>query len=296
MQAVQSAISVLYRFKNSLYSAFAALSPQERRLQLKYRQFLKEYAPGSPEHNLLLAFEAFFDQGIYAKHAKYFQPIEKLRANMLRDCTIIKREDFGAGLSKNLYQRSKTTTVAKLCRGSSMPPKLARLLFEIVHHTNPQNILELGTCLGISGAYLSTAQQMSTKNGRFVTIEGDAATANIARKNFERLGLHHIDVENGRFADVLPKVLEKENKIHFALIDGHHNGPATLEYFNRIKHYLAEHAILVFDDIDWSAGMRLCWQSLSIYPELYICIDLGRTGICMYSAHNRSKKTLFLPL
>jgi predicted O-methyltransferase YrrM len=293
---VQSAISVFHRFKNSIGSLLAKLSFQQSRLKQKTGYFFSPYTINTPEYNLWLAFEAFFSKPIYGTHEKHIGEIEALRKKLLQDNTIITRHDFGAGLSKNLYKRKQATSVAKLCKGSSMPKDLARLLYYIVYYTKPKICLELGTCLGISGAYLAQAQKLVVDNGLFVTLEGDPASAAIARKNFRLLHLNNAETEVGRFADTLPGILSKTEAIDFALIDGHHNGPATLEYYQHIKPHLSENAVLVFDDIDWSAGMQKAWQSLTIFPELYICVDLGRTGICIFSSRNLPKRQLSLPL
>ncbi|MGZ5304788.1 MAG: O-methyltransferase [Bacteroidia bacterium] len=263
-------------------------------MKRKTLHFFSKYPANSPEHNLSLAFEAFLEQPIYGAQEKHFARIENLRRKLLQDDTIITREDFGAGLSRNLYKRKKTTTVAKLCKGSSMPQNLARLLFQLVYHTNPNICLELGTCLGISGAYLALAQQTAAKNGKLVTLEGDPISADIARNNFRHLHLNNVDVETGCFGDILQDVLVNAGQVDFALIDGHHNGTATIAYYKQIKPFLSGNAVLVFDDIDWSAGMQKAWQTISIFPELYICINLGRTGICIFKKEVLPKQKLDL--
>jgi len=45
------------------------------------------------------------------------------------------------------------TTVGKTCKIASKPYFWSLLLFKLIREFKPSNTIELGTCLGISGAY-----------------------------------------------------------------------------------------------------------------------------------------------
>jgi predicted O-methyltransferase YrrM len=277
-----------------MYAILAHTDLRKKYLSQKAKHFFLKHPQTSAAYKLNLAFEAFFDNTIYADAKKYFPKIDLLRSQLLNNKTVIKRNDFGAGITKQAHKPQKQTTIAALCKGSSMPQSLGKLLSYIIENVKPDNCLELGTCLGISGSYIGFALQKD--GGKLVTLEGDRTSAEIASRNFEKLGLHNIKVQIGRFADTLPAVLHQLKTIDFAFIDGHHNGPATIQYYEQLKPYLAEQAILIFDDIDWSADMQNAWQQLTGFKELYICIDLGRTGICIFSKLDLDKDILFLPI
>ncbi len=293
---MQSIVSFYLRLRNTLYRTVSFWPLRRRWLSKKATLFLSDAQAGTAAYNLNKAFEAFFSPAIYADHKKYFSEIESLRRKLENDDTVILREDFGAGLSTANYTSGKRTTVARLCKGSSMPAALARLLYFIIIYTKPQKCLEFGTCLGISGAYIAKALQLNANGSILTTIEGDKSSAEIAATAFSALQLNNTKIVAGRFREMLPGILDSTGEIHFALIDGHHNGPATINYYLQMKHKLGNNAIIVFDDIDWSGGMLDAWNKLKQLPELYICIDTGRTGICVYSKNLLPKKHLFLPI
>ena len=59
------------------------------------------------------------------------------------------------------------------------------LLFKLIREFKPLNSVELGTCLGISGAYQAAAQKLN-KSGRLITLEGAKSLASLAEKNLQK--------------------------------------------------------------------------------------------------------------
>jgi predicted O-methyltransferase YrrM len=214
-------------------------------------------------------------------------PIEALRARLFDDSRQLSFTDFGARVSGTELTATemgdggeKTSTVAGLARGSANSAPRAMLLFKIIRHAKPATCLELGTSLGISGAYQGVALQMNGQ-GTMTTIEGAEAVAEVARENFAELGLDNVTCHTGRFVDVLPGVLEAIASVDYAFIDGHHEEHATWEYFNQILPHLASQAVVVFDDIDWSAGMERAWQRVAAHDDVAYTIDAGKIGVCV---------------
>src|SRR5690606_39138406 len=82
-----------------------------------------------------------------------FDEIEKLRRKLTADPTPVPMEDYGAGSS--VGSRSVGTITVNAAKSA----KYAQLLFRIAKYYNPRYILELGTSLGISTAYLATADK-----------------------------------------------------------------------------------------------------------------------------------------
>jgi predicted O-methyltransferase YrrM len=150
--------------------------------------------------------------------------------------------------------------------------------------------LELGTALGISTAYQAAALALN-RQGRILTLEGAGSLASLARENFGRLGLENIEIVVGPFQDTLQDVLDQNGAIDYVFIDGHHDERATLAYFRQICPHLTEGAILVFDDISWSAGMRRAWNTINRDRCLKACVDLIRVGICISAKSARMEVT-----
>ena len=79
----------------------------------------------------------------------------------------------------------------------------------------------------------------------------------------------------GRFQDTLQGVLQERAPVDYAFIDGHHDEHATLRYFDQIHPHLAETALVIFDDVAWSAGMRRAWDALQADERIRTVLDLG---------------------
>ena len=211
--------------------------------------------------------------------------IEALRHELAASDGVIERIDFGAGdgvaLSQAPYHDGVAVlhTIGEFCRGSCMGPAWSRVLFHLVREAAPVHALELGTALGLSAAYQGAALELNG-HGHLVTIEGARPLADIARHNLARLGISTVEVVTGRFREALPPVLERLQPLDFAYIDGHHDGRATLDYFRAVLAVLRSPAIVVFDDIGISPGMRAAWERISRHPRVTLALDLQKLGVC----------------
>ena len=211
--------------------------------------------------------------------------IEQIRKQFTGNPTPVTIRDFGAGNpdSKRSDEemtegRVSTTTYCEISQGSK-PALWALLLFKLVRMIQPELAIELGTCIGISAAYQSAAQQLNGK-GRLVTIEGSEAIADLAKKNIESLNLNNLEILYGKFKDVLPELLEKTSVVNYVFIDGHHDEQATIAYFELLLPHLSPGAIVVFDDISWSKGMRRAWDKIRKNSAILFSVDLIMLGIC----------------
>jgi predicted O-methyltransferase YrrM len=228
-----------------------------------------------------------------AEEGQWRSRIEQRRASMNRSHEVLKIADYGAQSplkklsDEEMYSgRIVERTVGEVCRSSSKPPKWSYFLFRLVRELAPETCLELGTCLGISGAYIAAAMQLNGK-GRLITIEGSDALAERAKANFAELGCTTVETVTGRFQDALPAVLGKTGAIDIVFIDGHHDGPATLRYFETIAPSLRDDAVVIFDDIAWSKEMHDAWKSLRAHRRVRFSIDMFDMGLCCIgeSAH-----------
>ena len=211
--------------------------------------------------------------------------IEQIRKQFTGNPTPVTILDFGAGNPDS--QRSdeemaggitSSTTYGEICLGSK-PELWAFLLFKLIRMIQPELVIELGACIGISAAYQSAAQRLNGK-GRLITVEGSEAIVGLAKENIESLHLDNVDVLCGTFKEVLPQIFEKTSAADYVFIDGHHDEQATIAYFEYLLPYLSPGAILVFDDISWSSGMRRAWKKICKHPSVTFAVDLTMIGIC----------------
>ena len=227
-----------------------------------------------------------FIENVLDNTIKYyaFLGIEYYRQILLKDSTLLTLKDLGQG-SKAI--KSKTITLKKLTKKVQSSPKKAQLLFKLVNYFQCTKILEIGTSLGITTAYLSNAN----KKASITTIEGDPNICKLAQINFKKLGLKNIEIINSSFDEILPQVLT--NKFDLIFFDGNHSKEATLKYFKWALENLHDEIIFVFDDIYWSIGMKSAWDEISKSPNVKLSLDLFSLGIVFFK-NNREKEHINL--
>jgi len=201
-----------------------------------------------------------------------YAPIEALRQQLEKDGTILEIEDLGAGSSLQPTRRRK---IADLASHAAKSKKWGQLLFRIARYYRPEVILELGTSLGLSAAYLASGN----RDAKVWSIEGARSVAEVASRNIRSLGLENLSLITGDFDRVLPAVLEKAGRVNLAFIDGNHRLEPTLRYFNILLQQAAAPCFLIFDDIHWSAEMERAWETIRLDPRVYMTIDLFFIGL-----------------
>jgi predicted O-methyltransferase YrrM len=214
--------------------------------------------------------------------------IRHARQQMLEDETQIEILNFGAGSRKS--ERRPTaeqstagyvtySTIADVCRRAATKPRKGLTLYGLVREFRPRLGLELGTCVGISTAYIATGMRHNG-HGRLITLEGAPSLAAIARHTLDDLAIPGVDVVVGRFADTLPDTLGS-GTFDFAFVDGHHDEEATVGYHRQLLPHLTREAVLVFDDIAWSDGMARAWGTIAAHPSTVLAVDLEAFGVCI---------------
>ena len=211
-----------------------------------------------------------------------YKNIEAQRKKLFNDDSTITVTDLGAGSHLN---KNRTKKVSQIAKNALKSPKLAQLIYRLAEYTKPKSAIELGTCLGITSAYLSKA----CPNAEIITIEGCPETAGVARKNFKDLGLNNIELHVGNFDLILPDIIAKQSTLDFVYIDGNHRKEATLDYFKWCLPKITEHSLLIFDDIDWSQGMKEAWEEIKNHPEVTVTVDLLWIGL-VYFKKGQSKE------
>ncbi|HVU03443.1 MAG TPA: class I SAM-dependent methyltransferase [Polyangiaceae bacterium] len=162
-------------------------------------------------------------------------------------------------------------------------------LFQLVHALEPERVLELGTNVGVSSAYMAAAQR-ETGRGSLVTLEASPGRARVAKELHAALSLTNVEYVLGLFDATLESALHEP--VDFAFIDGHHQFEPTLDYFDRIWRHSREGAVFVFDDIRWSIGMERAWKRLQGDPRLVVVADLCGLGVAISTREPRATKRL----
>ncbi len=208
------------------------------------------------------------------QYAEY-EKIESLRKLLLNDNTKVEIKDLGAG---SFLGSAQQRTISSIAKNAVKSKKYAQLLYRLIKFIQPNNILELGTSLGLTTAYFSAANPSAT----IYTIEANESIAAVAKKNLENLGCKNIILENENFDTILSSVLNDVSSVDFCFIDGNHRSEPTQRYFNQILSKVNDNSVLVFDDIHWSKEMEGAWYTIQKHPRVSCTIDLFFIGIVFF--------------
>ena len=216
--------------------------------------------------------------------------IEGLRARISERDDAYRYANFDTSLgvvrlAQHTEKSSGAVTLNRYATNISVPRNWGIFLHLCASAFDAKTILELGACVGISGAYLASIRSRP----HLLTLEGSAALAQIAQTTLAAVS-DHAEVVVGMFEDNLPltlaRVADSDGGIDVAYVDGHHGEAATLHYVEAVTRHLASTALIVLDDIYLSEDMWRAWQKLSSAPAI-LAINVGRFGLLVYESSMR---------
>jgi len=214
------------------------------------------------------------------------QEVERFRATLIADTNLLADGTLG---EPGIYDDKETVHGAVL---RSKPRSEARLLYALAHEYQPNTVIELGTNVGISSAYIAAG----LNNGRLITFESSPYRLRVAQELHQNVGLTRVDYRRGLFKDTLPPSLDELPPVDMAFIDGHHQYQPTLDYFNLIWKHSTERCVFIFDDIRWSKGMRRAWRELQRDPRMALVVDLMSLGVGVTTRSPAGKPYRPLPI
>ncbi len=197
------------------------------------------------------------------------------RRKLSEDKRNIITSDTGAGAKMH---KNRDRRVGQIVRKSSIRHKYGRIIYSLAREFKPATIIELGTGIGISAAYLAKACPQSL----VLTIDGDNEKMAFAAGSLEQIGVDNVIIKMGSFGEMLPGLLQKANHPLMVFVDGDHSYNRTLEYFGEIKKHANEETLIIFDDIRWSQGMEDAWNAIKTDPDVVLTIDLFFMGIVFF--------------
>lgn len=211
-----------------------------------------------------------------------YEEVQRLKGALVRQKEMLSVLDFGAGSATG---SRKTRSVSSIARHASKPHKLAALLYRMAQFYKPNRILELGTSLGLSTAYLSAAGA-----AKVLSLEGDPVIAGRAKENLQALGRENVEILIGNIDDTLGQAIQRMEQIDFVFMDGNHRYQPTVDYFNQLLPALHTGSLVVVDDIHWSTGMESAWHAIKQHPNVTLSIDLFFIGILCFRSDFKVKQ------
>jgi predicted O-methyltransferase YrrM len=244
-------------------------------LGIKYLGYLLKASNGKG-HGVHSPFVFDFIESVLLPSGKTtaaFSKIEQIRKKYSKDVSsFLEVEDLGAG---SFLKAGSRRSIAQIANGAAKHPKFARLLYYMVNHYKVDDVLELGTSLGLTTRYLALAGNQVTVQ----TIEGANSIAAFTSNALHGEGYLNIKQLTGDFKDVLPQALVNMKGRKLIFFDGNHQYTPTVAYFKQVVAVCDEYDILVFDDIHWSKGMEKAWKEIKNSEGVTCSIDLFFIGI-----------------
>ena len=213
--------------------------------------------------------KCFYDTKKYPAYSQ----LKNYRNQLLQNNDSIEITDFGAG---SRVFKSNIRKVSAIAKNAGITSKRQQLLYRLVKYFNPENLLELGTSLGIG----TSAMALAVPSTRVETIEGCPNTATISQGYFDYFKWKNIKIYNSTFEEYFNNQTSK--KYDFVYIDGNHNKENTLRYFEILLDNVSNDSILIFDDIYWSSEMTEAWQQIIQHPKITVSIDTFYWGIVFF--------------
>lgn len=218
-----------------------------------------------------LVTKCFYDKKKYPEYSI----LKDYRNSLLQNKNTIEVTDFGAG---SRVFKSNTRAINQIAKNAGISPKRAELLFRIVNYFQLENILEIGTSLGLAASALS----LGSKNSKIITLEGCPNTINQCQLELQKFNINNVEFINTKFEDYLKTHNLKPTTYDFIYFDGNHSKKATLDYFELLLPTITNDSVWIFDDIHWSKDMEEAWKIIKNHLKVTVTIDTFQWGIVFF--------------
>ncbi len=202
------------------------------------------------------------------KYAYYcYENIEYQRQKLLHDNRKIKPDN------------GKTKTIKQIARIALSPVQDIQQIFRLVQFVKPNNIIEMGTSLGIGTAYLASFNSQIP----IISIDHNSDVQKIAQSITEQLKINNVTYVSKDFDEALDSILKEHTSLDFIFIDGNHKGDAIQHYYKRLKTHIHNRSVIIFHDIHWSKDMNTAWQDIFNDSDVTVSIECYNMGILFFN-------------
>ncbi|MEP2934928.1 MAG: class I SAM-dependent methyltransferase [Gilvibacter sp.] len=198
--------------------------------------------------------------------------LKAARKYFLKQYAKIRVQDFGAG---SRVFKDDERGVNRIAKYAGMPYRQQLLMYKLVAHLKPNNLLELGTSVGLGTA----AMRLGNLDAKLITVERCPETLKEAIQFFDNFEWQSIQTENSLFTDYLKTCSQA---FDFIYLDGGHTKDFTLSTFEQLLPLTHNDSVIVFDDIYWSKAMGEAWLAIKEHPAVTVSIDSFHWGIIFF--------------
>jgi predicted O-methyltransferase YrrM len=204
-----------------------------------------------------------------------YEKLSRFRESIKNSKLILDIEDHGAG---SRVFKSNQRAVKDILRHNCSTAKDTQLLYRLCTYFKVNQVLELGTSLGIAAHAMATARPQA----HITTIEGSAQIHEFATKALLKEGLKNVSTVHSTFKGFFKTQKEENNTYDLIYIDGHHDGNATLFYFESILNRVHNDTVVIFDDIYWSEDMTRAWNKICKHSKVTASVDCFDFGLVFF--------------
>lgn len=239
------------------------------------KQYIKFLLKSTNQHGVHSPFvynlvtKCFYDNSKYAA----YRNIVAYKKQLLKNKEKITVTDLGVG---SLVTKNNQRHISEIAKNAGTTNKRAKLLYKLTAYFKFENILELGTSLGIA----THAMHLGNEKSKITTIEGCTNISEFTSSNFNKHHLSNINLITGDISEVI-KSLSK-NTYDLIFFDGNHQKEATLHYFETLLQTTNNNSVFIFDDIYWSKGMTEAWETIKTHPKVTVTIDTFFWGFVFF--------------
>jgi len=213
--------------------------------------------------------KCIYDKTNYNSYSK----LKAYRSALKENHSNIEVTDLGAG---SQIIKNNIRIVSNIAKNAGTTKNRAKLFYRIVHYFKFEQILELGTSLGIA----THAMHLGNPNAHITTIEGCPNISTFTKNSFNQFHLNNIEILTGNFNNVIENLPSQNfDLIYF---DGNHQKKATLNYFETLLRTVHNDSVFIFDDIYWSKGMTEAWNIIKQHPKVTVTIDTFFWGFVFF--------------
>lgn len=248
------------------------------------KSYLKFLYTSKNEHGVHSPFvfnlvtKCFYDKKQYPEYAI----LKNYRQSLLQNKNTIEVTDFGAG---SRVFKSNTRAVNKIAQTAGISSKRAELLFRITKYFQPENILEIGTSLGLA----TSALALGYPDAKIRTLEGCKNTLHQCQSQLQKFNTNNVDCVNTEFSSFLNNLQPTTYNLQLIYFDGNHSKAATLNYFELLLPTVTNETVWIFDDIHWSADMEEAWEIIKNHPKVTVTIDTFQWGMVFFRAEQEKE-------
>lgn len=216
-----------------------------------------------------LVTQCFYDKKTYGA----YPAILNYRKQLINSQKKIQVTDLGAG---SRITKRQTRPVSKMAKNAGTSYSRAKLLFRLTQYFKPQQVLELGTSLGIA----TQAMALGCPSAKITSIEGCPQTSEFTKTFLKAQGIQNTSIVTGNFSDLIQNLTATPYDLIF--FDGNHQKEATLQYFETLLDTAHNDSVFIFDDIYWSKGMTQAWEAIKAHPKVRVTIDTFFWGFVFF--------------